>query len=320
MAYVVLNDNDIKDVLTMPLALNRVEATIREHGEGMLIAPPRFRVETENGGLAFTVGVAKSEHLIGFRVYDTIRHSYTDNAQITAIFDSETGTLRGIIIGKTIGTMRTGAIGGVAIKYMAREDAEVLGIIGAGIQARTQVEAAAYVRKFKRVHVFSPSLVNRQLFAREMSDRLNLAIEPVETAEQAVRGADVLICATTSRQPVFHRDWLSAGVHINTIGPKFRYEQEIDPDVLERCAVIATDSLTQLDHYDKPFFIDGTPYRAKMIELGAIVAHQEKGRQSAGDITLFCSVGLAGTEVVIADAVITAFQQNMGMPGSTLSF
>jgi ornithine cyclodeaminase len=221
-----------------------------------------------------------------------------------------TGALSGIIVGDLIGELRTGAIGGVAVKHMARPDSQILGIIGSGPQARAQLEAAASVLSFQKVTVFSRTAEKRERFAAEMSEKLAIEVRPASSPEEAVREADVLICATSSGTPVFKAEWLKAGVHINTIGPKFTVAHEIEIQVADRSRVIATDSLEQVNAYHPAFFLSDTPHRQRVVELGDIVAGAESGRTSPEDVTLFCSVGLAGTEVVVAAEVIRRLKSN----------
>jgi len=227
-----------------------------------------------------------------------------------AVFDSDSGAFKGAIIGGLIGAMRTGAIG-VAVKHMSRPDSKVLGIIGSGFQAKTQLEAAASVRQFEAVRVFSRNAEHRQAFARQMGEKLSLSIQPVASAEEAVSSADVVICATSSIRPVFKSRWLKPGTHVTTIGPKWKLAHELEMDVAERAQVIATDSLAQAEAYrrralfrDLPFFLTGTPEMERLVELSDMVAGNKPGRTSPEDITLFCSVGLAGTEVVVANEAL----------------
>lgn len=301
MAYRILTDNDLRRVLSMSDAVAAIEQAMREKAAGTLVAPPRFQVAAGRGALVFTAGAATGEaQVIGFRVYDTFPGEGTDRTQLTAVFDSESGDFKGLIIGELLGAIRTGAIGGVAIARLSRPDSRHLGVLGSGAQARTQLEAALHVRRFESVRIYSPNPAHREACAAEMSSRTGLAIKAVDSARAAVETADVIICATRSTRPVFDPQWLKPGVHINTVGPKFKDAHEIDPRVAELSAVIATDSLAQVTAYAKPFFLSSTPELERMVELSEIVAGRQEGRTSPDDITLFCSVGLAGTEVVVA--------------------
>lgn len=307
MSYLILNDRDVRRVLDMPTAIRQIRAALAEKHHGTLVAPPRFGINAGKGGLVFTAGAAYGqEKVIGFRVYDTYPGPASESDQIVAVYNSETGQLRGLITGKMVGVMRTGAIGGVAVDVLARPDARTVGVIGTGMQAQAQLEGVAAVRDLEAVRVYSRRLDRRTRFAYALSRKLDVPIEPVDSVEQAVREVDVLISATTSHDPVFEVAWLSPGTHINAVGPKVLNRHEIDPEVARYCRVIATDSLVQVDSYGVPFFLDDTPYRQKMVELSDVMARAVAGRSHEDDITLFASVGLAGTEVVVANAVIDA--------------
>ena len=300
--YLVLTDTDVAEHLTMPVAVEKMEDAFRELAAGTLVAPPRFRVEAPKGALVFTAGAATgSEKAIGFRVYDTFPSAAsTDQTQLVAVFDADTGRFKGVVIGGAIGAMRTGAIGGVAVKYMAKPGAKILAVIGAGFQARTQLHAAMAVRPFERVFVSSRTRSSAAAFRDEVIAEFAIPCE-VTDAQTAVRDADVVLCATTSRTPVLETAWLKAGTHINQVGPKGLGHSELPADIVDVATVIATDSLEQTRAYPEPHFVTD---ESRFVGLESIVLGEEQGRRSDDDVTLFCSVGLAGTEVVLANHLL----------------
>jgi ornithine cyclodeaminase len=155
------------------------------------------------------------------------------------------------------------------------------------------------------VRVFSRNAQNRERFAADMSQKLGRQIVPAATAKEAVAGADLVVCATDSSVPVIDTAWLKPGAHVTTIGPKLADEHELPPDIGHRAAVIATDSPDQiLSSHGVRFFLQDTPAWDRMTDLADIVAGRTVGRHSTADLTLFCSVGLAGTEVVIGNAIL----------------
>lgn len=301
----ILFDEDVEALLPTSDAVELMEQALRAKAMGHLIAPPRFQVDTEGGSLVFTAGAEiNRQRVIGFRVYDTFRDDHDDHEQLVAVYDSKTGAFKGLVIGDLVGAIRTGAIGGVAVKHLARPHARRIGIIGSGLQARTQLEAACAVREIESVKVYSRSQENRQRFSRDMSERLHLDVKAVDSAEVAVIDSDILICATTSGEPVFNPAWLRPGMHINTIGPKFKGRHEVSVDAAVKADTIVTDSFAQIEAYPKPFFLADTPYLERIKELSALVSGAETGRTTDHDITMFCSVGLAGTEVLVADEAL----------------
>jgi len=306
MMPTILSDEDLARLIDMRSAIDAVEPAFRARTAGTLVSPPRHHVVFPGyGDLVFTIGGTVGEDAVaGFRVYETFAGAGPQRSQVVAVWDARNGALRGLVLGDRLGELRTGAIGGVAIRYMAPRTAEIVAVIGSSAQARTQLEAAATVRRLRAVKVYSRSAKNRLAFATEMAERLGLAISPVTTAREAVEGADIVLCATTSAVPVIDAAWLAPDVHINTVGPKTRTRHELGLDIAERATVIATDSLEQARAYREPFFLDGSPAMGRMIDLAELVSGNTAARPAGSAVTLFCSVGLAGTEILVAAAAL----------------
>lgn len=311
---IILNDRDLSQMPLMPLALAAIEEAFAARSAGTWISPPRHHVSfAGKGDLVFTIGgVGGDAPIAGFRVYETFEDSRDE--QVVAVWSGKPVRLLGIVTGSRLGSVRTGAIGGIAIRHMAPPDARLLAIIGSGQQARTQLEAAALVRKLDRVRVYSRDESKRRVFASEMGRKLGIAIEAVTSPREAVRDADIVICATASPIPVIEADWLKPGVHINTIGPKTREGHELGLDVAARAHVIAADSPGQALAYRPPFFLLETPEAERMIDLATIVSGKVPARQRPDQTTLFCSVGLAGTEVLVASKVLSEGRALGGKP------
>jgi ornithine cyclodeaminase/alanine dehydrogenase-like protein (mu-crystallin family) len=313
MAYQILTDVDIERSLKMPDLVSMLEDIFRIKADDGLLTPPRYQINGTKGSLLISGGgeLYRKGGVIGIRLYDNFAGKWPNRDDVTSLYDNESGTFKGVIIGTRLADMRTGAIGGVAVKYMSRVNATSLAIIGSGHQARTQLEAALSVRKFERITIYSRSAENRSKFSREMSEKVGLDVLPVDSPENAVRDADVVICATVSTAPVIRAKWLKpTGVHINSIGPKFAGSHELDIDIIPNCNTIATDSAAQMDAYPKPFFLTGTPYKEKIVELEDIVAGKRSARSSPDDNTLFISTGLAGTEIAVAGRLLEMIQKS----------
>ncbi|MEX1254249.1 MAG: ornithine cyclodeaminase family protein [Dehalococcoidia bacterium] len=300
----ILKDADVASLVSMSEAIDVIETALARKGRGQFVTPPRHYVPNKNGALVFTIGGDADEGAIGFRVYGAFAGGVRDS-QVVAVFDAKTGALKGLVLGEVVGSMRTGAIGGVAMKHGARPDARVVGVIGSGEQARTQVEAAAAVRDLAEVRVYSRTPAHREAFAAKMSERLGLPVFAVPSAEEAVRSADIVVTATNSGTPLFDAALLSPGAHVNALGPTFAQRHELDAAVAERAASIFTDSPEQLRAYPEPSFLEGTPHIARVSDLAGHVAGGAPIRSSGEDITLFLSVGLSGTEVVLADLALS---------------
>ncbi|KYP81161.1 ornithine cyclodeaminase family protein [Ferroacidibacillus organovorans] len=303
--YSILTDHDVESFASMKRIVNAIERCFQEQINGTLVSPPRFRVEAEQGNLVFTAGAATGlEKVTGFRVYDTYENDAEGHQQLVCVFDSDTGVFKGVVIGNLIGAIRTGAIGGAAINAMARVDAKKIAVMGTGLQARTQLEAAVAVRNIKSIKVYSRKQENREAFAEGMRKKIHANIAVATSPRDCIEDADIVICATNSGTPVFESDWLKPGTHINTVGPKTKNWHEVPLDLGIKSTIIATDSIEQLHAYKTPHFLVDTKCENRIVQLSEIVCGKASGRMTETDITLFCSVGLAGTEVVVANEIM----------------
>ncbi len=305
---IVLGDADLDRVPVMRLALEAIEAAMVARAGGSLIAPARHTVGFPgHGDMTFTIGGSiGSGGVAGFRVYE--RFAGPVHRQLIAVWATDSARLEGLVVGERLGNIRTGAIGGVAIRHMSAPDASIVGLVGTGTQARTQLAAAAAVRPLQDVRVFSRDAAKCARFAREMTQQLDLPIRAVASARAAVDGADIVLCATISPTPVIELAWLKPGVHINTVASKTVGAHEVGVDIAEGADLIATDSPEQTRAYSKPFFLAGTAANDRMADLADIVTGKLPGRQSGTGMSLFCSQGLAGTEVFVAARVLAAFR------------
>jgi ornithine cyclodeaminase/alanine dehydrogenase-like protein (mu-crystallin family) len=196
-----------------------------------------------------------------------------------------------------LGQIRTGAASGLATRFMAREDAATLGIIGSGFQARTQLEAMLAVRSLQEVRVWSRDPVKRAAFAAETKTRA------VETAEEAVRGAQIVVTATNAKEPVLSADWIEPGTHINAMGSNQATRREIPAELVRRADLIAVDSIEQarVESGDLLMALKEEDWSSPRIaELKDVVAAGVPARTTPHQITLFKSVGLAVEDVIAA--------------------
>lgn len=206
------------------------------------------------------------------------------------LFQPETGQPLVVMDGRLITEMRTGAVSAVATQLLARSDASVLAILGSGVQARSHLEALRLVREFRDIRVWSPH--NAGAFAQRHQVRL------AHSAEDAVRGADVIVVATTSQTPILQGEWLSAGVHINAVGAPRPDWRELDDLVLHK-AKLYVESREAAIRESGDVIVAGTIFA----EIGEVVAGMRPGRQSEEEITLFKSVGVAVEDLASAELV-----------------
>jgi len=203
--------------------------------------------------------------------------------------------------------MRTGAASGIATKYMARAEARTAGIVGTGAQARTQLEAISHARKLESIRAFGRDPARRADFCREMTERLGLPVMPAASAEEAVRGVEIVITATNSVNPVVCGAWLAPGTHLNAVGSNLPQRRELDDDAVARAAIVAVDSIEQskMESGELIHAYAADPSRwNKVVEVAEIVSGKRPGRTSAGEITLFKSNGIATWDIAAAARVL----------------
>lgn len=285
-----LDESAVRALLQMEEVIPAMERALAAFSSGSVVQPTRVMTPAaEHHGFlgimpAYT-GTALGVKLVTF--YPQNQGMPTHHAAIL-LFHPETGEPLVSMDGRLITEVRTAAVSAVATKYLARPDAAVLAIIGSGVQARSHLEALQLVRDFREVRVWSPR--NAGAFAREHH------IQAAGSAEEAVRGADVVVTATTSRTPVLHGDWLSPGAHINAVGAPRPDWRELDDATLHR-ARIYVDSRAAAMVESGDMIAAG----AFFAELGEVVARTRPGRESAEEITLFKSLGLAVEDVATAE-------------------
>jgi ornithine cyclodeaminase/alanine dehydrogenase-like protein (mu-crystallin family) len=306
----LLTEEDVKSILTMPLALELVETSFRRLADGSAVCHSRQRLRMAGKGFLHYMAAADSTGgYMGLKIYSV---SPSGARFLVPLMSAQSGEMLALIEANYLGQVRTGAASGLATRLMAREDARTAGIVGTGLQARTQLEATALARKLEQVQAFSRDASRREQFANEMTTRLGLPVVPVATAEEAVRGADILITSTTSTKPVVEGRWLAPGVHINAIGVNFAEKREVDAEVVARCDVIAADSVEQskLEAGDliQAFGSDASRW-AGVRELAQIVSGNLPGRTNRAQITLFKSNGIAIEDVVVAGRVYELARQ-----------
>ncbi len=300
MIYV--NEEQVRECLPMPKAIELMEEAFRRLDDGRGVNHPRRRVMLQNGAWLHYMAAGDNEGgYLASKVYAT--RPRVGARFVVLLFDAETTELLATIDANALGQIRTGAATGVATRYMAREDASRLGVIGCGFQAETQLEAVAAVRDLESVLVFSRSAERREAFARKMSERLGLAVEAVAGSEAAISGRDIVVTVTTARRPLFEGDQIAEGCHINAAGSNHEQRVEIGSETIARASVIATDSMEQARMESGDLINaheEGLLDWARVAELGSIVAGKTPGRATAADITLFESQGLALEDLMAA--------------------
>ena len=307
-----LCESDVSQLLTMPVALDAVEFAHRELALERGVDVPRQRTRLPQTTLHILQGALSALDAIGYKAYTSNRSGVRF---LVHLFSASTGMLRAVIEADRLGMMRTGAASGVATRWLARPDAEVAGVFGAGWQAEGHIEAICTVRPLRRVKVYARNAERLTAFCQRMSERIGIEIVPAVSPEEAVRGSDIVSTITTSANPLFDAAWLSPGTHINAAGSNSPIRRELGEDVLKRCATITVDSVaTALNEAGDllPALEKGRLHVRQLIELGEVITGGHAGRVHEKDITLFESQGMAIQDLSVA-VRLEALAQTRGL-------
>ena len=201
-----LNDQEVAQLLPMGECIDVLDKAFADAGEGKVDNRPRNRIRMPGGFFHFMAASNAGQGVFGYKAYPSFGGPGSAK-MIVMLYDYETGGLLSCMEASRLGQIRTGAASGVATKYMAKEDAAIVAVIGSGFQARTQLEAVCSVRDIKAVKVFSRREERREEFAKRSSESLNVEVKAVDSAQECVGGADVVIVITSAREPALLGEW-----------------------------------------------------------------------------------------------------------------
>ena len=297
---VQISERDVLRLLPMTEAVRLVREAFRGLADGSAMNQPRRRLITPEGAVLHQLAGAFGKYL-GAKIYSThVKHG----AWFTVlIYDSATARPLAEIEANHLGQIRTGAASGVATGLLARQDASVLGVIGTGFQAQTQIEAIRVVRNITEVRVWSRDSVRREAFA------LRTQARATATAEEAIRDADIVVTATFAKDPVIEDAWVAPGAHVNVIGSNNPLRREIPADLVQRAALIAVDAVDQAKIESGDLLLAWQPEdwnTPRLVELAAIAAGR-RGRESNQDVTIFKSNGLGVQDVAVGGFVFERY-------------
>lgn len=313
MKTLILTDGEIRSLLSMKEVMEAVEKAFIEKGLGYAQMPPKpYLFFPEHYGdlrvmpsYLERLGVAAVK-VVNSHPNNPSAHGLPTVMATILLIDPRNGAPISIMGGTHITSMRTGAAGGIAAKYLARRDSRVVGLVGAGAQARTQLEALiSLYGGLDEVKVWSRSEGTREAFLSEVRTRHRERIGrilPSFSIRDAVEGADIVVTTTPSRNPIVSNDWISEGMHINCIGADAPGKQELDPAILRRAKVVV-DDWEQASHGGEINVPMARGILKKEDVWGTIcevVAGLKAGRVSPEETTVFASTGLAIQDAVTA--------------------
>lgn len=301
---IFLSESDVKRLLTADMALAAVESAHRDLAFGQAVDIPRARTRLPQTTLHILQGALPAQGVIGYKAYTSNR---SGNRFLVHLFDAATGEPKAVIEADYLGMMRTGAASGVAARCLARPASKVAGIFGAGWQAEGHIRALCAALPLECIKVYARNQDKLRDFCARMSELTGVNIVPTPSAEDTVRGSDVIGTVTTSAKPLFDAEWLETGTHINAAGSNSLIRQELSEATVRRCDLLAVDTVqTAISESGdlQPLLEKGRVHARQLVELGDILIGRQLGRTGEQQITLFESQGLAIQDLALAAALL----------------
>jgi alanine dehydrogenase len=302
---ILLSQAEVRELLDLDALVDALAAAHRDLSAGKASMPPRIAAFAERDGLlgampSYLPSAGLACKLVTLFPHNIDRHTHQ---ALICVFDPENGTPVALMDGTYITATRTAGGSALATRLLAREDARVLAILGAGVQARTHADALRRVRNFEEVRVASRDRERAEALAAE------IGAQAAGSWEEALDGADVVAATTHATEPIVRREWLSSGAHVNSVGANPNGRGEIDASVVQ-------DALVAVEYRESTLapppagaseFRDGPP--AEVVELGELVAGTKQGRTSPEQVTLYKSVGVAVQDAAAAALVLAAARE-----------
>ena len=308
----VISEKEVKELLDLDELIAALEQAHVQFSAGRVVMPVRLVVPLPEiqGRISAMPAFMSEGQALGIKIISYFRLNPKQGLPpilaTISLYSAESGKLLVLMDGVYVTAIRTACASAVATKALARPDTRVLGILGAGTQARTHIRAISRVRSIERVLIWSPSKVNAIYVREELEDELGIPIQPQESAEAVVRGADILTAVTDAAEPILEAGWLKPGVHINAVGSHRPDAREMGGDTVKRATVVV-DSLDAVNTECGDILLaleEGaiTPDHLRG-EIGEVLAGAKPGRTGDDEITMYKSVGIAAQDVAAASLV-----------------
>jgi ornithine cyclodeaminase len=312
----LLTEDDVKALLPsseFPALVDLMEATLRDFSSGRSTQPVRSAVPIGPPGqyLGVMPAMLAGASGLGTKLVSVVpgnaSRGVSTHLGIVALFDPVVGALVAILDARYITEVRTAAVSAVSARRLARPDATRLAVIGTGVQARSHLEALAATRRLTAVHAWGPDRRQLDEYARDMSRRAGLPVTASDDAESAVRGADIVVLATSSASPVVRSEWIGDGTHVISVGACRPDQREMDPALVARARVIVDSRAAAL--VESGDIVRGMAEGRfgpghLAAELGEVVVGVAVGRQATAQVTVFKSLGLAVEDVATATVAL----------------
>ena len=305
-----LSENDVKQLLTVEMAIEAVESAHRDLALGLAQDTPRARTRLPQTTLHILQGALPEQGVLGYKAYTSNK---SGNRFLVHLFDAVSGQHKAVIEADYLGMMRTGAASAVAAKWLARPDSRVAGVFGSGWQAEGHVRAICAALPLECVKVFGRKADKLNDFCGRMREVTGVDVRPCLSAEETVRGSDLIGTVTTASSPLFEAGWLEEGAHINAAGSNSLIRQELSEATIRRCSLLAVDSIPNAlaEAGDLlPLLEKGRLHSRQLVELGEVIVGHQAGRTGGEQITLFESQGMAIQDLAVAVRVLAAAERS----------
>jgi ornithine cyclodeaminase len=305
---------DVVAVLDLRAAIEAVESGLVAEASGTAQNMLKTHLQWGIGSTLHAIGAAFT--VAGAVGTKTWAHTEGGAAPLLILFDADSGALRAVIEAFALGQLRTGALSGVATRWLAAAQANELAVIGSGKQALAQVAAVAAVRRLRAVRVFSPTAAHRTAFAAQVRERLGLEARACASVAEAVTDASVVTLVTRAREPFLHAAMLARGAHVNAVGAITPERVEFAGDVFARCGIVSADSVPAVQQLSREFqdHYGRAGNWSAVTPLSAIVAGAAR-RTPAMDLTLCKAMGMGVSDVAVGLEVLSrATRTGRGRP------
>ena len=308
MAITVLTEPELRQCVALDdEVIDTIAQAFSALATGRVVMPPvlHMAIAEANGEVdvktAYVPGLDSFAIKVSPGFFDNPSLGLPSLSGLMMLFSARTGRLEALLLDNGYLTdLRTAAAGAVAARHLAPQAARVAGVIGAGVQARLQLEALTCVRPIDRALVWSRAPEKAEAFADEIGARLGIDVVPVESVERLVLEADVVVTATPAKTPLIVADWLHRGMHVTAMGSDAGEKNELHPDVLARADLVVCDRRSQCERLGELHHALAAGHAVETVELGAIAGGQHRGRGSEEDITVCDLTGTGVQDTAIA--------------------
>lgn len=307
-----LSEKQVQSLIDIAELISTLENAHVQYSTGKAVMPVRLVVPLPQiqGRITSMPGFLNENKALGMKVVTYFQENPRRNLPAILgtilLFSAETGKLIAVMDGSYVTAIRTACASAMATKALANAETPVLGILGAGVQARAHIEALTQVKKIERIKIYSPSGASAAGIKKDLEPAMTIAIEATASAEDAVRDVDLLVTGSTAKEPIVKSAWLKAGVHINAVGSHRPDHREIDGATVARAKVVVDSrEAIMAECGDILLAIKEQAISENHVhgEIGEVIAGTKPGRMSASEVTLYKSVGIAIQDVATANLV-----------------